>query len=204
MRFVHVGFLIAAVAVTGCGDKSKDMKASSSASNKPAASAAKTAGTTAATTAAATGDAPKGAVDWEKVERVPFAKLQGLIPENAGGIKRTNLTGQTVPDGAATYSEATGEFNGEGDEPPNFRIVIQDHPFEAEQQLPNKTTAYKDYPVFGESEDDNESDLKIIVANRFIVHLHGGGKKKVADLKAILDKMDLAKLASWKSEGIPK
>jgi hypothetical protein len=141
------------------------------------------------------------AVEWAKVERVPFAKLQTTMPDPIlPGFKRTEQGGSVVPDGESTYSEANATYHGPNDA--SIHVVVQDHPIASRDLLPNKTTAFKGFPVVHEHETSDDSEFRIIVADRFIVFVQGGGKVKVAQLKAAVEKLDLVKLASWKNEGI--
>lgn len=181
-----VALVSAAVLLSGCSKKNEDA---------PKAGTGDTAGATGATPAAA------GAknVKWEKIQRVPFARLQTLLPDTAAGFKRTNLGGQTVPDGEATYSEATADYDGPNENGVN--LTVQDNPVHARDALDSKTTTFKGFPVIQESESGDESDVTILVGERFVVRAHGR-KLKVAQLKAVMEKMDLAKLASWKGEGL--
>ncbi len=157
--------------------------------------------TGAATTTTTAGGKPaaKNAVNWEKVERVPFAKLQSLLPDTVLGMKRGDLRGATHPDGERTYSEAAADYNGPNES--HLTITIQDHPVQAVEFISSKTTSFKGFPVFGESESSDNADLKFIVGDRFIVEAHGD-KLKVAQLKTAFDKVDTTKLATWKSEGV--
>ena len=141
------------------------------------------------------------AVKWEKVERVPFAKLQSILPEGLAGMKRTNLGGSTVPDGDATYTEGVAEFEGQNES--GLTLTIQDHPVRATESLSSKTTVWKGYPVVSESENSDSSELGFVVGDRFMVVVQGR-KLKVAQVKAALEKVDFQKLASWKLEGLPK
>ena len=185
--------LVSALLLGGCTKKDKadaPDKTTEKASGKSASKAA-------SSSTAAEGE--RKAVSWEKVERVPFAKLQSLMPDPALGMKRSNLAGQTVPDGERTYSEATATFEGANEQ--SLTITIQDHPMLAQDDLASKTTAFKGYPVVEEREDSNEAGFTILVGDRFIVHARGD-KVTAAQLKSVVEKLDLAKLASWKLEGI--
>ena len=185
VRVVALLLLSATVTLLGC-DKKKD----------EAGGTATTGGTAAA---AATTPAGGKAVNWEKVTRVPFARLQSILPETVIGMKRSNLGGSTVPDGERTYSEGVGDYTGPNDTA--LSVTVRDHPFGAHESISSKTTVFKGYPVVGETENSDESSLEIIVGERFIVHARGT-KLKVAQLKSALEKVDLAKLDSWKSEGL--
>ena len=180
-----VVLVAALVLVGGCSKKHED--------------GTKVGGDTNGATGAAHTTGSAKAVNWEKVERVPFARLQGLLPDTALGFKRTNLGGQTIPDGESTYSEATGDY--EGPNETGLSVVAQDNPVRARDSLSSKTTTFKGFPVVQESENGDESDVTILVGERFVVHAHGR-KLKVAQLKSVIEKMDLAKLASWKGEGL--
>ena len=139
------------------------------------------------------------AVNWEKVERVPFARLQALLPEAVLGMKRTDLRGSTNPDGERTYSEAAADY--EGPNETHLTLTIQDHPVQAAENVSTKTTSFKGYPVTKEDENSSESNFFIVVGDRFILEAHGQ-KLKVSQLKTAFDKIDVAKLATWKLEGV--
>ena len=156
------------------------------------------AGAAAATGAAAKGPAGK-AVNWEKVERVPFARLQGLLPETVLGLKRGDVRGSTNPDGERTYSEAAADYTGPNDT--HLTLTIQDHPVQAVENISSKTTSFKGYPVFREQESSEDSEFDIVVGDRFIVQARAQ-KLKAAQLKTAFEKIDLAKLATWKLEGV--
>ncbi len=157
-----------------------------------------TTGTAAPTPGAVKGPGGK-AVSWEKVERVPFARLQGLLPETVLGMKRSDLRGSTNPDGEHTYSEAAADYAGPNET--QLTLTIQDHPVQAVENISSKTTSFKTYPVVREQESSEDSQFNVVVGDRFIVEAHGQ-KLKAAQLKTALEKIDLAKLAAWKLEGI--
>ena len=153
------------------------------------------------TTATNTGSGGK-AVDWAKVERVPFATLQTILPENLpANLKRNDLGGSTNPDGEHTYTEATASY-----EAPNdvvMTIGVQDNPLQAKDLLASKTSAFQGHPIVSERESQGFADLQFVVGERFVVSVHGQALK-VAQLKTALEKVDLTKLASWKDQGLKK
>lgn len=158
--------------------------------------AAPTTGTTAAPAAKA---ASGKAVNWEKVERVPFARMQALLPATLLGMTRSDLRGSTNPDGERTYSEAAADYIGPNES--QLTVTLQDHPVQAGENVSSKTTSFKTYPVTKEEENSEGAHFNIVVADRFIVEVRGQ-KLKVAQLKSALEKVDLAKLATWKLEGV--
>ena len=89
-------------------------------------------------------------MDWEKIERVPFAKLQTLLPESLLEMKRTDLGGRTIPAGAETYSEANARYEGPNDA--FLNVTIQDHPTSAKDSISSKTSTFKSHPVTLEQE----------------------------------------------------
>jgi hypothetical protein len=191
--FVVVPVLALAVFASGCSKKDDATGTSTTGAAAPGAP-----GAPAEKGAAAGGKA----VAWEKVERVPFAKLQATVPDPIlPGFKRTEQGGQMVPDGESTYSEANATFQGPGEAA--IHIKVQDHPIAARDSLSSKTASFKGYPVVSEGETTNDANFKIIVADRFLVEAHGD-HVKAAQVKAAVEKIDLAKIASWKLEGIPK
>ena len=186
--------LALAVVTSGCSKK-----------DKTEAAGLTTAASTAAAVEGTTGD-PSGAGtatkrSWEKIERVSFVRLQSLLPDAAIGMKRTGLNGNTVPNGEGTYTEGIGEY--EGPNETSLELKIQDFPTEAEALLGSKSTTYKGFPVANERESNDESSTQLVVGERFVVTATGH-KIRVAQLKTALDKVDLAKLATWKDEGIKK
>jgi hypothetical protein len=181
---VIVLVVAAAVSSAGCSKKNDDGTKAG-------------AGGSSGATAPAVG--AKNGVNWEKVQRVPFAKLQSLLPDAPLGFKRTDLRGQTVPDGESTYSEGAADYEGANET--GLTLTVQDHPVGSRDSIASKTTTFKGHPVVGESEGSDEAELRIVVAERFMIIAHGR-KLKVAQLKSVVEKMDLAKLASWKLEGV--
>ncbi len=189
-RTATVCLLACVLAVGGC--KKKD--------EAPPQEQGSSSGTPATTTAAPA--AAGKAVDWAKIERVPFAKLQTLLPETLpNGLKRTDLRGSTTPDAEHTFTEAAADYEGPKDA--HMTVTIHDNPLDAQSRISSKTTSFKGYPVVGESEGGGASDLTFVVGDRFVVTAHGN-EVKVADLKTALEKVDLAKLATWKDQSLKK
>lgn len=184
--------VVAALLAGGC--KKKDEGAQSTGGEGAGGGAAATA---AAATAAGGGGG--AAVDWEKIERVPFAKLQTLLPESLLDMKRTDLAGRTVPGAADTYTEASARYEGPNDA--YLDVTIHDNPTSAKDSISSKTSTFKGHPVTVEQENSDSADLTFIVGERFIVNAHGGGVK-VAQIKTAFEKVDLATLASWKNAGL--
>jgi hypothetical protein len=178
---------------------------SSGCSKKDKTETATTTGSTAAAVEGTTAD-PSGAGtaakrNWEKIERVSFVKLQSLLPDAAIGMKRTGLNGNTVPNGEGTFTEGIAEYEGANES--SLELKIQDYPTEAEALLGSKSTTHKGFPVANEHESSDDSSMQLIVGERFVVSATGH-KIRVAQLKTALEKVDLAKLATWKDEGIKK
>lgn len=142
------------------------------------------------------------AIAWENVERVPFSDLQGLLPETVLGMKRTDLAGKTEP-GEYMHTEASAEYEPEGDDERRLTLVLQDYPTYARDSLSSKTSSFKGYPIVREAESSGYGEINFVVGDRFFV-VARGPMMKVADLKSAFEKVDLAKLASWKDQGIKK
>ena len=166
-------------------------------SAKPSSSS----GTAQGSATGASGKTGAKPINWEKVERVPFAKLQTLLPESLGALKRGEMSGSINPAGEHTNSIAAVDYSGAEDV--NVRVELQDNPVLARELLSDKTTTFDGYPVIGESAADGGYELRFIVGDRFIV-VANGTKRSGAELKEALKLIDFAKLASWKSEGVPK
>ena len=185
--------LVGLLVVSGCKKKSEDGQETASSSG----------GGAAATGTAATNTGSGGkAVDWAKVERVPFATLQTILPENLPlSLKRTNLAGSTNPDGEHTYTEASAAYEAPKDVVLN--VTVTDNPLRAKDLIESKTSSFQGHPIVSESESQGFSDLQFVVGERFVVSAHGQ-ELKVAQLKTALEKVELAKLASWKDQGLKK
>lgn len=190
IRRMMVVMALSVVVTAGCKKKND--------SEGPSGAASGASGTTAAAGTAAGTGAKK---QWSTVDRVPFAKLQSLLPETAGAMKRSDLSGSMVPQDEYTHSEASAYYEGPKDS--TLRITIQDNPVHAEEQIPSKTSSFKGFPVVQESEGSGQADVTIVVGERFIVSAHAD-VLKAAEVKAALEKLDLTKLASWKDEGVKK
>lgn len=191
MREMVVVLVLSIVATAGCKKKND--------AEGPAGAASGSSGSTGAGgTPAGAGAAKK---QWSTVDRVPFAKLQTLLPETLGAMKRTDLSGSMVPQDEYTHSEASAYYEGPKDS--TLRITIQDNPVHAEEQIPSKTSSFKGFPVVSESEGGGVADVTVVVGERFTVAAHAD-VLKASEVKAALEKIDLAKLASWKDEGAKK
>lgn len=185
--------LVCALLVGGC-KKNNEETSASGAGGTPAAAdkAAEPAAADKADEAAET-----AAIAWENVERVPFSDLQGLLPETAIELKRTDLAGRTEP-GDYMHSEASAYYEGPDDK--WLRLTVQDHPLRSRDHLSSKTSSFKGHPVVHESENNDGAELSFIVADRFFLTAQAGNLR-VADLKAAFEKVDLTKLAAWKDHG---
>jgi hypothetical protein len=186
--------LVGLLVVGGCKKKNED--------GQEGASSGGGTGAAATGTAATNSGAGAKAVDWAKVERVPFATLQTILPESLPeNLKRTDLGGSTNPDGEHTYTEATAAYEGPKESVLNIRV--HDNPLQAKDLIASKTSAFKGHPIVSESEGQGFADLQFVVGERFVVTVHGQ-ELKVAQLKTALEKVDLTKLASWKDQGLAK
>lgn len=195
LRRSVVLLLVGLLLVGGCKKKDEEGQATPSGGG---------AGGGAAATETTTTNAGSGgkAVDWAKVDRVPFATLQTVLPESLPtGLKRTDLAGSTHPDGENTYTEASATY--EGPNEAYLRVTISDSPLDAKNLLSSKTSSFKGHPLVSEDEGSGQSALKFVVGDRFVVNANAQ-VLKVAEVKAAFEKVDLSKLASWKDEGLKK
>jgi hypothetical protein len=177
------------VPVVGCSKKDKPEVGGAGATT-PTAAVEGAGGPSAAGTA--------NGKDWDKIDRVSFSKLETLLPESANGMKRTGLNGNAV---ATAYTEAIADYEGPNEATMMFRL--RDFPTDAEAKVESKSTLYKGYPVTSERETNDDSAFDLVVGDRFVVSAEGH-KVKLAQLKTALEKVDLAKLATWKDEGVKK
>lgn len=185
--------VLAALALAGTAGCSKGKDKDKEASGAAAATAA-------AGTPAKGAPAKTKQVNWAEVERVPYSKLQTLIPSTLLNLKRNDLSGSTHP-GDDMHTEATGTFDGPNEA--HLRIELYDQPVSAGDLIASKTSSFKGYPVVEDGESGNTATLKFVVGSRFIVRVYGENLKG-ADVRAAAEKLDLAKLESWKDEGVKK
>lgn len=152
-----------------------------------------------------------------QVTPVDFHDLQALLPENVRTLAREAVTGETSA--AFGFILSTAEAQYDDDEGRSLTIKITD--LGSRQSLASmsifswaisdvdhktsagyeKTVRYHDYRGY-EKTDQEGSVLNVLLADRFVVEV-SGYQLEMDDLKAALALIDLGKLETMKSYGIP-
>ncbi|WP_077921626.1 transposase [Spirosoma sp. 209] len=194
--------LVLAVSLTGCGNKEEEKKDEASVSAMGAMDAMKE-------MAAQAEEMGKNG----PVETVDFRSLKELLPEEADGLTRKEATGEKNGAAGFTVSTANGKY-ANSDESETIEISLVDgggsammmglaawSMIEVDKETENgyeKTSTMggnKTYEKYDNA--DKSGEIAMLVNKRFIVTAKGRGVS-MEKLKATLDDVDLAKLASLK------
>ena len=146
------------------------------------------------------------------VEPVDFRTLKDLLPESAGGLKRAKASGQKTGVGGMKVSTAEGRYEGEGGARLELKLVDMGSmkgfaamaaaswaAVEIDQESDDgyeKTTQFAGYRAY-EKVRGERAELKLIVADRFLVEANGRNVK-MDSVKAVVEAMALGKLAELK------
>ncbi|MGF7217093.1 uncharacterized lipoprotein YehR (DUF1307 family) [Spirosoma lacussanchae] len=194
--------LVLAVSLTGCGNKEEEKKEETSVSAMGAMDAMKE-------MAAQAEEMGKNG----PVETVDFRSLKELLPEEADGLTRKEATGEKNGAAGFTVSTANGKY-ANSDESETIEITLVDgggsammmglaawSMIEVDKETENgyeKTSTMggnKTYEKYDNA--DKSGEIAMLVNKRFIVTAKGRGVS-MEKLKATLNDVDLAKLASLK------
>lgn len=146
----------------------------------------------------------------EPVDPIDFRKLKELLPGKAGGLERTEATGEKSGAMGFSISQAEGKYR-EGDS--NIEVQILDTGgvggmalmglaawtmAEVDKETATgyeKTTRINGKKAFEKYDNEGkDGELNVIVGNRFIVNVKGRNVS-MDQLKDTLDDLDLDKLA---------
>jgi hypothetical protein len=146
------------------------------------------------------------------VEPVDFRALKDLLPESAGGLKRTKASGNKSGMAGVKISMAEGRYEGEGGASMTLKVVDMGSmkgfaamaatswaAVEIDQESDEgyeKTTKFEGYRAYEKAQGDR-TELKVVVGDRFMVEANGRQVKMDA-LKAAAKALDLPKLAELK------
>jgi len=200
--YAGLAVLVLAVSLTGCGNKEEEKKDEASVSAMGAMDAMKE-------MAAQAEEMGKNG----PVETVDFRSLKELLPEEADGLTRKEATGEKNGAAGFTVSTANGKY-ANSDESETIEISLVDgggsammmglaawSMIEVDKETQNgyeKTSTMggnKTYEKYDNA--DKSGEIAMLVNKRFIVTAKGRGVS-MEKLKATLDDVDLAKLASLK------
>ncbi|HET6568481.1 MAG TPA: hypothetical protein VFG50_10990 [Rhodothermales bacterium] len=150
------------------------------------------------------------------VETVDFRELQALLPDQLSGMNRTNAEGQKSAALGINMSTATATYeSGDG----SIDLTITDmgsmRAFaalgyawasgEVEQESADgymRTVKYKDFPAYEEFDKSGPTaSFSVMIGQRFLVAAEGNGVS-MAQVKAAVDRVDLAKLDAMKGEAL--
>jgi hypothetical protein len=146
---------------------------------------------------------------------VDFRVLKELLPENAGGLKRTSATGEKNAAMGMGVSEAVGKYQGEG----AARLTIKLIDTAGVGGFALAGMAMAGLEIDKENEDGYErtgtaggrkifekyntrskrAEVKVLVANRFVVEVDGDEVPMETVKELATSKLDLAKLESLAS-----
>jgi hypothetical protein len=149
-----------------------------------------------------------------KVEPVSFRDLKGLLPEEVAGFKRKEAGGEKAGAMGMVMSTANGRYEGPGGGRIDLKITdigSMAGPMAlglaawSQAEIDRETeTGYEKTTTMGGNRAWEKYDsrgkygeVKVFVAGRFIVEATGHDLK-MEDLKAVVGKLDLAKLAGMK------
>ncbi|RYC68740.1 transposase [Spirosoma sordidisoli] len=200
--YAGLAVLVLAVSLTGCGNKEEEKKDEASVSAMGTMDAMKE-------MAAQAEEMGKNG----PVETVDFRSLKELLPEEADGLTRKEATGEKNGAAGFTVSTANGKY-ANSDESETIEISLVDgggsammmglaawSMIEVDKETENgyeKTSTMggnKTYEKYDNA--DKSGEIAMLVNKRFIVTAKGRGVS-MEKLKATLDDVDLAKLASLK------
>lgn len=150
----------------------------------------------------------------KKVEPVNFRDLKALLPEELAGFRRKEAKGEKNGAMGLTISEASARYEGEGGA--RLRIKLADvgslsgpmaiglvgwASLEIDRESDDgyeKTTTFSGYKAVEKVNNGGKhAELKLLMANRFIVEVDGH-QVKMDDVKAAAGKLDLKKLEGLK------
>jgi hypothetical protein len=148
------------------------------------------------------------------VEPVDFRQLKELLPESVGGMQRAEVSGEKSTALGMTISKAEARYTGEDRRAIDVTIsdignasglaslalyawanneIDKDSPTGYE-----KTTTFRGYKAYEKyNKRDRSGEMGVLIDKRFVVEAKGDGVS-IEDLKSVLDKLDLSKLANMK------
>ncbi len=153
----------------------------------------------------------------KKVETVDYKVLKEMLPDNVGGLKRTDATGEKTAAMGMQVSNAEGRYS--DDQGKNATVKITDigsmtglagmaayawamTDVDRESDTGYEKTAsfngYKSHEKWDKS--SNYGEISVLVGGRFVVE--ASGSMEMNALKDALSKVDLKKLDGMKNQGV--
>jgi len=148
------------------------------------------------------------------VEPVDFRQLKELLPESVDGMQRAEVSGEKSAALGMTISKAGARYAGADRRV--IDVTISDignasglaslalyawANNEIDKESPTgyeKTTTFRGYKSYEKyNRGDHSGEMGVLIEKRFVVEAKGGGIS-IEDLKGMLNKLDLSKLANMK------
>jgi hypothetical protein len=146
---------------------------------------------------------------------VDFHKLQELMPDEAVGVKRSDLGGENVSVGSMPFSRASADYTKPDSDGSDAHASIEVTDYGAAPQMLAGMTAWRVVPVNVENDqgytrtvklkdlpameiytkDGDSRQLMVLVAERFLVQLETAHVPE-ADFKKLVESLPLEKLAT--------
>ena len=216
--------IVSALALLATGCKSDEQKAAEESARKleeasrQMEEAAKSGQVNVGDAMATLGAAMNAANSGKQVETVDFRELRDLLPDDVGGLKRTDASGEKNAAMGMQVSTATGHYS--NDQGANASVTITDigsltglaamatfawasaefdrdtgHGYE-------KTTRVDGHKAVEKWDSSSKSgEVSVIVADRFVVAV-SGNDISMNDIKSAVGKVNLGKLNSMKNQGV--
>ncbi len=153
----------------------------------------------------------------QKVKTVDFRELKKLLPEKVDGLTRQNASGERTSAFGINVSQAEGDYGNDSGASLNIKIIDMGSlsgpvamaaaswalaDFERETDTGyERTFTYKGHKAYEKYDSgDNEYQMNVLVADRFLIEIEGYDIDQKIGRQAI-DAIDLGKLEKWKDFG---
>lgn len=200
-RYVFAILLASSLFLGGCGNKENEKEEEKAKESSPADALQ------------AFADKAKAMGDREAVDPIDFRKLKDLLPDKAGGLDRTEATGEKSGAMGFTVSTAEAKYKG-GEKSINIEIVDTGgiagvstmalaawSMAEIDKETTTgyeKTTTIDGHKAFEKYNTESKSgELNVLVADRYVVNVQGDNVS-IDQLKDVLGEINLAKLSGLK------
>ncbi|HYE97120.1 MAG TPA: hypothetical protein VD962_13005 [Rubricoccaceae bacterium] len=153
--------------------------------------------------------------DQPRAEPVDFRRLQELLPEEAGGLRRGDTSGERAGAMGFTVSHAEADY-GEGDATAHVKITDMGNMpgiammgigwamGEVDRETSDgyeRTTEFEGHRAFEQfSTGSNSGQLQVLVADRFLVEATGNGME-MDRIKGLVRSVNLRALNGMRDEG---
>ncbi len=153
----------------------------------------------------------------KKVKTVDFRELKKLLPEKVDGLTRQNASGERTSAFGINVSQAEGNYSNDAGASLDIKIIDMGSlsgpvamaaaswamaDFERETDTGfERTLTYKGHKAYEKYDSgDNEYQMNVLVADRFLIEINGYNIDQKTGRQAI-DQIDLGKLEKWKDYG---